>query len=318
MLAVVSSICTALSFGGSTVKAKAPEAQTNAIKVVFPNDFSLGNLTLLNKNWPNGIDHPRGPAFGQARGSLILPCDKCLMIRFFDTVEEHPDALSNLPKDAVSCLDFEGTGVGDKVIIAFQKVKNLESVRRIILQDTEVTDKSLTLLANFKNLETLNLQSTNVRGTTFSALAPLPKFFALDVGCNKLEKTSFDALAELTRVVQLNVCRTGFDDVAASKIVKLKNLNRLMVNDNLTFTDKGLTYLQALPRLSHIDLRNTAVTAVGIMKWKNSKTLRTITINRGQFSTAAEREFKHGLNSVAFTIHDRRQQSPEGLFAPLK
>ncbi len=317
-LAVALAICTAFSFAVGPIEAKAPEPRTNAIRVVFPNDVSLGNLTLLDKNWTNGDAHPRGPSFGQARGSLILPPDKSLMIRFFDTIEEHLDGLNNLPKDSVSCLDFEGTGVGDKVVSAIQKVKSLESVRRIILQDTEVTDKSVTMLANFKNLETLNLQSTNVRGTTISALLPLPKFFAFDIGCNDLEKKSFDALSELTRLVQLNLCRTGFDDAAALKIVKLKNLSRLIVSDNLKFTDKGLAYLQALPRLTHIDLRNTGVTAAGIMKWKNSKTLRTITFNRGQFSTAAEREFSRGMNSVRFRIEDRREQSPEGLFAPLK
>jgi|GEM_PF-975884 len=193
------------------------------------------------------IDHPRGRPFGQARGALVLPPNRSLMITFLDIIEQNPDALNNVTPDSISVMDFHGTGVSDKLIAALCKVKNLISVRRIDLEDTEITDKAGSSLASLKNLETINLQSTNVKGTTIIDFLRLPKLFAVQFSSNDLEPRSFDAVGQLVQVRHLNLARTGFDDAAALKIAKLKNLLRLGVSDNRQFTDKGLQVLRGLP-----------------------------------------------------------------------
>jgi len=293
---------------GTPLQLIAPStAADKALKVIFPSDYSVGKLTLLNENWQPVGPHPHGPSFGEARGTLLLPAHKLLMIRFESTMADHPDALNQMPADAITFLDLQGTGVEDNVVLAMQKVKNLESLRRIDFTDTDVTDVSMSAVARFKRLESLNFQSTAVRGTATGALAQLPKLISLHLGSNNLEPQTFDRLAKLDNLQELNLARTGFDDRAAAKLSTMKNLQKLVVS-----------FLQKLPRLEHLDLRSTAVSAGGIKKLQANKSLCSITLNKGQFGIKTEENLKATVRSINFSFDDRERNRNADLFAPLK
>lgn len=285
--------------------------------IVFATKESLGRLTLLPADFDGLNKHPRGRTLGQALGKQTVPANKVLMISFFDNIQGNERAFSLLPPRVIVALDFHGTGVDDRTIVAMSKLPCLADLKLVDLSDTEITDASILALSNLKYLRTLVCSSTAIQGSNLTSLLKVTTLRKLYLGCNKIEPEALSRVAQLRQLECLNLARTGLDDKLAENLTKMSNLIHLEISDNPKLTDKGLALLRTLPKLKSIDLRNTGVTANGILAWRKSK-LNAIDILKGQFLPAVERNLISSMKPITVSVEDRTSGEHESLFAPLR
>ncbi len=187
-------------------------------------------------------------------------------------------------------LDLSQTGADDNAIANF---KNLP-LRRIVLNQTRVSDASLAVLGGIESLEDLSLMECQVSGPGFlkPAFANLKKLevaktrFGIEglIAIKKLKKLErlglyaagiqfdngnivdprsnvFKGFPNLQEVV---LSGNGLSNVGlATLIAGHKNVQILHLNDLKGISDPGIVRLVACPKLTEIHVRDTGVSAAG-------------------------------------------------------
>ncbi|WP_040352825.1 leucine-rich repeat domain-containing protein [Blastopirellula marina] len=141
----------------------------------------------------------------------------------------------------------------------------LQSLQRLNLNQSGVTDKSLEIMGALPELRSLYLERTAVTSAGVAALA----------SCEKLE--------------ELMLTECAIQDDALETIGQLPALTLLSLSET-PITDAGMFHLQSLPHLKTLYLRDTAVTGEGFAMLKSSTDLRLIdlsdnSINRSTIET---------------------------------
>ena len=155
-------------------------------------------------------------------------------------VESLTKAGAKLKQDAdgnVLEVDFRGTDIGDE---ALAKVPELQKVRSLLLNDTNVSDAGLILAGKTRTLTNLDLRGCKVTNAGIASLGELSKLRAL-----RLSGKSG---------------KTDVTDEAMETIGKLKSLKVLAI-DFLKFAggDRGLAKLSGLTDMQELYLGNTLV-----------------------------------------------------------
>lgn len=152
---------------------------------------------------------------------------------------------------------------------AVERLRNLESLRELFLDETPVTDDALSHLYALHNLELLSCQNTAISDTGMNHLRRLRKLRDLYLGKTDITSAGISSLESLRNLKRLNLSQLQIGDEAMPVIGRMTSLTRLwlfMTN----VTDSGLHHLTQLSELRELCLMGTDVSAAGVAELQRS------------------------------------------------
>jgi len=304
-----------IALGINLVQSEAKASPGATRQLNFPSQVSLGRLALLDQNFSLTDKHICGKSIGLARGRVMVPADKPIMLIAADTLTDHADCLDRLPADALTAILLNRTEFGDE---QFAHIKHLTGLRYLDLRGTNLSDKGLAPLGELVNLGYLDMSHTALHGLTFSQLHKVKKLQFLNLGFNALDRRAFPELAKLNEpeLKVLIVSGCGFNDSDLHFLTVFSNLRELEITDSRAISDKGLSALNALRHLTALDLRGTRATLKGVLALHNLA-LKFVTLPENQ-AHLVDKETSKLLNPGMRLGFEHPQRSvPSDFFAPL-
>lgn len=191
--------------------------------------------------------------------------------------------ISEMPKLEILCLHAMRNITDDGIA----HLSKLRSLKKLNIGGSQVTDRGLAYLSQIKTLEHLDLPQDQ-KGITDKGLAylgTLPNLKHLSISRihfndPKMNKEYYTdkGLAELAKcrlLEELNIGSIGITDDGIDHILKLKNLEKLMLFGCDNVTDKGLAKLAALKSLR--DLYVTGMSIEGLNSLQSMPNLTSLT-----------------------------------------
>ncbi|MCA9803139.1 MAG: protein kinase, partial [Cyanobacteria bacterium HKST-UBA02] len=105
----------------------------------------------------------------------------------------------------------------------------------------------------------LDLSNSNVHGSGFHFLSKHPVSYLI-LSQNNLDLDCLSTLCSFKHLRILKLAQTNLNDDALKVISRIRTLEALDLDGCKGFTDRGVAYLEALPAVSSIILRSTAIT----------------------------------------------------------
>ncbi len=234
--------------------------------MIFPTEFSVGKLYVLDRSWSTRTDTPTRNAIN-ARGAVEVSRGQPLRLDLSYDAGTHPDKLSSFSKTAIVYLKLRQLPVGDDYISSV--VNNFKSLKRLDLERLYITDKGLSLLAPFENLETLSCQFCSIKGPGLGSLTKFKKLKYLWAGFNMTDPSLMSSLTNLQQLRSLNLRAAKLNDPGLVYIGKITRLESLDLKGNPKITDAGLQHLSNLRRLNYLNVDGCAISIDGIIQLKH-------------------------------------------------
>jgi hypothetical protein len=146
----------------------------------------------------------------------------------------------------------------------FAAVRCGDSLRRVRLIDTAVTDRAFDKLAGLPGLEYLQLTGSPIRGPALATFATLPNLHVLSLGRTGISDGSLAPLAGRRPLFELDLYDTPITDAAGPALASMPNLRKLSL-DRTSIGDATLAALAKKSRVwTTLSLRHTRVTTAGL------------------------------------------------------
>ena len=168
----------------------------------------------------------------------------------------------------------DGSVLSAENIALFGKLTDLEKLQ--IYNFRELNDEMAAQLAGLKNLTALALTNSVINDPTVDMIAKsFPKLVDLDLSSNtNLTNGVLKVICGITGLERLTLVQNGFNDLGTSHLSKLQNLRALDLRGNMEAGD--LEVIAALPKLTALKHRSTAVSDFGMEYLAGSKTLDSL------------------------------------------
>lgn len=127
--------------------------------------------------------------------------------------------------------------------------KNLVNIKRLYLDDSEVTDTELVHLKGLKRLENLGLKGTQITDTGLVHLEGITGLRALTLDRTQITDAGLVHLKKLTQLSYLDLSGTQITDAGLVHLKTLTSLRRLDLEDTQV-TDAGVKHLEGLTNLA--------------------------------------------------------------------
>jgi Leucine-rich repeat (LRR) protein len=225
------------------------------------------------------------PPFARAVGKVLCPAGEKLQVEASYQIVEHPDLLKYLDRPEIISLKFKSLPIDDSFVA---RLRDFKYVRKLDIDDTDITDGCFQYLSALPALEELNVSQTSIKGSGFRFLANCKKLKVLHANHIVLSDESMKLIGAACTLRVLDLAYTQIDDNALAHLAGLSDLLELEADHN-RFGDRGLRALQKLTKLKYLDVTHTNVSTAGLLTLKNCplKSLRALEIKK-----SAEDELK--------------------------
>jgi hypothetical protein len=292
-------------------------------QVVFPRQFSLGTLFSYelgpdDRGLPESPEVFRIPSaqIGPAQGLVKVPAKGLLYLRASYQLVEHPEILTQVDPNLISCISFNRMGIVQPLDRVIEPVSHLTGLRRLDLQYAEMPDDVLKPLKDLTRLEALDLDQCGLKGTFLKDLSPLTNLQVLYLSDCKLVPGAYGYIARFHKLRVLNLVRTGANDASLSEIAKLQDLEELLL-DNAKITPKGLLQLLALKKMQTLELTQVNLRAADLLCLAPMK-LKNLYLPH-QYSAKDYLMLRRAMPATSLMLqHGKEDKEMNGLFAPTK
>jgi len=170
----------------------------------------------------------------------------------------------------------DGSALSAENIALFGKLTDLEKLQ--IFSFRSLNDEMAKQLAGLKNLTTLALTNSVINDPTVEMIAKsFPKLTDLDLSSNtNLTNSILRVICGMSQLQRLTLVQDRFNDLGTSHLSKLGNLRSLDLRGNMEAGDMTMEVIAALPKLTSLKHRSTAVTDVGMEYLARSKSLDSL------------------------------------------
>ncbi len=182
--------------------------------------------------------------------------------------------------DDLTFLGLMGLQVGDR---DFEHFRHLQSLEALILSGVSFTDRSISLISEFKHLETLGLVDCDFKNVRQPL--NLPELNYLDLGGVNVRNEDLARLSDLVRISDL------------------PKLTMLFLSDT-SITDDGLVHLQQLDQLRVITFSGTPITDEGLMHLTSLKSLTDIVAWNTHITKEGARRFVEAVPRAVVNLGD--------------
>jgi len=264
-----------------TKQAKSAEMAKNERVIHFPRERSLGRLLVQDENavrhietFYHWIDGTKWEYFGEAQGRVTVPAGKRLSLSIDPDAWKDLSPLANLGADDLYKLTIygrypDGPDPDDRCM---PHIAHLTGLKVLSLKTTNIGDKGLKFIKNFKSLEYLDLPR-RVTDVGLGYVAELSSLKGLYCGSNRFTNAGLHQLAKLTKLEELDIgsvykdetgqIRIGVNDAGLVHLAKLPRLRYLMLQGE-KFTDAGMAHLKNVPSLRILSLGRLPITSRGL------------------------------------------------------
>ena len=285
----------------------------------FPKDRSMGTLWLQKARL---TAHPfyMGPevtnysleCLGQARGDVRVPAGEKVMLSIGPDACRDLSPLAILRPNDLHCIGFTPAEHGRINTMAddtcIPHLASLTGLKELFLNGTNITNKGMRSIKDFKALEHLWLPSrvTNEGLNYVAESQSLKRIYFPYFTQSKVTNAGLSNLARLTSLEVLSLGGSRIGDAALAHVAKLPSLRflqlwgenfsnkglvhlrdipslRLLSLEQLRVTDEGLAHLSELTELECLDLKNmSGVTEEGMSHLRKLRSLKKLNIGRAQ------------------------------------
>jgi hypothetical protein len=209
---------------------------------------------------------------------------------------------------SVRRLDINDSQVTDAGLESIEGLKRLEWLD---LRDAPlVTDAGLKHIRGLSRLRQLLLRRTSVSDAGMVYLKDLKDLQVLDLGMTKVTDAGLKNVAELTRLRMVLFWSNKIEDAGLTYIQRMTQLEIL----DLGFapvTDAGLEKLQHLEQLHSLGLRGSAVTDAGLSHLEGLRQLRELDLYKTRITDAGLKHLE-GLSNLQQLRLGETQVTAEG------
>ncbi len=283
------------------------QAQTEDRVLHFPADRSLGTLQVEAGIY---LGHLRMWDFvykwdnlGCAMGDVLVPSHKriCLNVNS-DTVKDL-SVLNTLGTDDLYMVSLAYTPADDTCM---PYLAHLTGLKALSLRNTEITDKGLAYIKNFKSLEYLTLPKriraeglktvaelkslkklyfaeTNITTTGAAQIGKLTALEEFALWDGRINEAGFQYLAGLKNLEHLFFCRVQLGSTAITNISKIAFLRSLDLR-SCDITDKDLEKLSQLTKLENLNLIRAKITDQALASLTTMTSLRSLDLQETQIT----------------------------------
>lgn len=131
------------------------------------------------------------------------------------------------------------------------------------------SNETIKLVSVLQSLEKLDVGDSNITDEGLEPLQKLPKLRVLSLNLTQITNVGLDHLKELKSLERLRLHATAISDDGMVSIARLSTLKVLDLSKTKV-SDVGMEKLKSLPLLEELDLRSTSVTAAGEASLKES------------------------------------------------
>ncbi len=170
----------------------------------------------------------------------------------------------------------DGASLSPDAIALFGRLTDLEKLQ--IFNYRELNDEMAAKLAPLKRLSALALTNSVINDATGDLIVKsFPDLVELDLSSNtNMSSGVLKQISQLAKLQRLTLVQNQFNDIGAQQLPKLANLRSLDLRGNMEAGDMTMEVVGALPKLSALKHRSTAVTDFGLEKLCESKTLDSL------------------------------------------
>lgn len=246
------------------VSAGLPALCAPSIILRFPTG-NIGDVLRIN----GGMSYKYETTMLQpAQGAIAVQPGIRLLLQLNPSVKENLDALDKLDPTPIYGINFLYTPFTDKDIDHILRFKNL---RYVDLSDSDVSDVGAAKLAALPNLECLILRHVNINGSCLSKLTGLKNLKYLYLGWNDLRAGELSAVKKMPALEDLQLTKTHLRDTDMASLQGATNIQSLVLLEEHLLTDKSIPYIKSLKNLHNLDVRQTGITADGLIQLKSMK-----------------------------------------------
>jgi hypothetical protein len=318
--------------GESTLAATVFKHYNNPVvrKIKCPKDYSIGTLHIVpaNVSFGHELDDPHHYHVA-ARGdvTVTVPEGQMLLLDLNGSIATHPGCLKEISAPALECLRSVSTFSMDDNFeqsmedALLENLHSLQTLERLNLDRSDVTDKGLAYIRNLPRLNSLGLYECGViKGDTFNALSTCPNLQFLNIGdCTAFKIKNYAALSKFSKLEEFQATNTTINDQSLQYLSQSRSLKIIDLRKNKAITDKGLRTLMSLKTLERLLLDETSVTADGIKSLAPLK-LKVVNVpGRLAESPSDLAELKKALPGTAISVlkknHNKLVRDINGWFS---
>jgi Leucine-rich repeat (LRR) protein len=192
--------------------------------------------------------------------------------------------------ESIQKLDLSHTRITD---LGFQQLRPLPNVTELNLYYAEqIGDEALATVKGWKNLRWLNVRGTKITDAGLAQLAGLP-LEHIDVGFSLFTDNGFDHFTAIPGLSSIACGGNKVTDVGMNALRPLADLKALDLSGAqrtdsglwaAIITDKGLDSIAQLRNLESLNLRASKITDAGSGKLRSLKALRELNLAETQLS----------------------------------
>jgi Leucine-rich repeat (LRR) protein len=171
------------------------------------------------------------------------------------------DGLKNIPNlENLRELALDGSQVTDA---GMRHLAGLESLEILDMSDTAVTDAGLAHLKGLIGLRVVYLTGLRITNAGLAQLKLMKRLEVLDLARTRVTDAGLAHLQGLMRLKRLDLTGLDATDTGVASLRGLTELERLVLTDT-KITDAGLRHLYGLTKLKRLDLFGVEVTQTGL------------------------------------------------------
>lgn len=158
------------------------------------------------------------------------------------------------------------------------ELHSLPNLNRILLEDTRITDRGLSVVADLNQLSWIRLDDTAVTDEGVAMIQGMKLMEELGLARTNVTNKGLKSLSQMTQLRTLFLDDTQVTDAG---LVHLKGNPRLrmLTLRNTAITDDGLSVIAGMANLRTLDLGNTQVTDKGLKQLVDLKNLKNLSLD---------------------------------------
>jgi len=248
-----------------------------------------------------------------ARGKVKLPKNVLFEVVLMPEALDHMESIEQFAALPVKNMIAAKLDFTDEHL---RHLRNFKGLTHLNLDETLITDRSLSIIGTFADLMALRLSVTDVTGSNFEALSKLTSLLSLNIRGISLKAGSLAKLkGALTHLTDLDLSKVNFGKEDAAALVSAPELKMLDLAGNKRFDDSCVVFLAGMKHLKSLNITDTSVTDKSLPGLSKLPKLKTITVRARTFWRSGQPGQLIGRLKVIDSAS--KSNTTEDMFSPL-
>ncbi|MBC7999867.1 MAG: hypothetical protein IAF58_18070 [Leptolyngbya sp.] len=240
----------------------------------------------------------------------MIPPNTLILFEADGKFFQHPECLLKLPADAFdfirlkfTSLDANEEAMSDN---AMRFVKHLSKLRTVSFDQSDTTDRGVSLLAGFEKLEAISCGDTLVTGKCLSDLLTCRNLKFIRISAVQIANEELRHLKKLP-LKRLSLGRCVLKPSGLKHVSQCSGLENLDIGHNPDINDTCVPHIMKMKELKELTVADTKISFKGMMQLSHQKIARiTFPGSRSQYTSSQLKSI-----SKAFPHVDFMENSPE-------